>query len=73
MSSRDDADYWGLDLRERIHFHGRISAYYGRLSAMHYARADRYGRIATRLRITSIALAAVGLAIVAGKALGWWA
>lgn len=52
--ARDDADYWGLDWRERVAFHGRLSAYHGRRARYHRERAAYHGRKASRWLLFSM-------------------
>lgn len=64
----DDADYYGLNWQEQIHYFGRLSHYWGTRVAFHRERADRYGRIAGRFRLATFVLVGVVLLI---QFVGW--
>jgi hypothetical protein len=56
-----DAEYWGLDWREKMHFFGRISRYYGAKRAYHARMAAKWMRITDWLNLAFIVVMAAFL------------
>jgi hypothetical protein len=60
----DDARYWGLTPREYADHLDRLIGYHDRRTAVYHAEAQRWGRIAFRLRVATFVLVGVTLCLI---------
>ena len=61
MTGHDDCDYWGLTLYQCMRYHGRVARHHAKLATAFADRADRAGRLASRLALVTLGLLALSL------------